>query len=156
MLGVRLIPLAATISIFMKKQQYPLSDNTYKPVFMTLFLKLSVVASTVSLIMSNNLYSFVIAQKIKFSVKDFFSKCDQIRSYLRIWSHLLKKSLNGKHHFLCSVWCDTRVLWNKGLFHSCINALTHFMVAFYCIILTLSCFQITKMEDERSSHPEVF
>ena len=33
------------------------------------------------------------AQKIKFSIKDFFSKCDQIRSFLRIWSHLLKKPL---------------------------------------------------------------
>ena len=30
---------------------------------------------------------------MKFSVKDFFSKCDQIRSYLRICSHLLKKPL---------------------------------------------------------------
>ena len=29
---------------------------------------------------------------MKFSVKDFFSTCDQIRSLLRIWSHLLKKS----------------------------------------------------------------
>ena len=28
---------------------------------------------------------------MKFSIKDFFSKCDQIRSFLRIWSHLLKK-----------------------------------------------------------------
>ena len=25
-------------------------------------------------------------------MKDFFSKCDQIRTFLRIWSHLLKKS----------------------------------------------------------------
>ena len=33
------------------------------------------------------------AQKMKFSVKDFFSKFDQIRRKLRIWSHLLKKSL---------------------------------------------------------------
>ena len=33
------------------------------------------------------------AQKMKFSIKVFFSKCDQIRSVLRIWSHLLKKSL---------------------------------------------------------------
>ena len=33
------------------------------------------------------------AQKMKFSMKDFFSKFDQIRSFLRIWSHLLKKSL---------------------------------------------------------------
>ena len=32
------------------------------------------------------------AQKIKFSIKDFFSKCDQIRSFLRFWSYLLKKS----------------------------------------------------------------
>ena len=33
------------------------------------------------------------AQKMKFSIKDFFSKCDQIRRKLRIWSHLLNKSL---------------------------------------------------------------
>ena len=30
---------------------------------------------------------------MKFSIKDFFSKFDQIRRKLRIWSHLLKKSL---------------------------------------------------------------
>ena len=30
------------------------------------------------------------AQKMKFSIKNFFSKCDQIRSFLGIWSHLLK------------------------------------------------------------------
>ena len=27
------------------------------------------------------------------SIKDFFSKCNEIRSLLRIWSRLLKKSL---------------------------------------------------------------
>ena len=32
-------------------------------------------------------------QKMKFFIKDFFSICDQIRGFLRIWSHLLKKSL---------------------------------------------------------------
>ena len=30
---------------------------------------------------------------MKFPIKDFFSKCDQIRSFLQIWSYLLKKSL---------------------------------------------------------------
>ena len=30
---------------------------------------------------------------MKFSIEDFFSKWDQIRKNLRIWSHLLKKSL---------------------------------------------------------------
>ena len=29
---------------------------------------------------------------MKFSVEDFFSKCDQIRRKLRIWSYLLKTS----------------------------------------------------------------
>ena len=37
-----------------------------------------------------------IAQKMKFSIKDFFSKCDQIRRKLRIWSYLPKKSLMEK------------------------------------------------------------
>ena len=30
---------------------------------------------------------------MKFSIKVFFSKSDQIRRKLRIWSHLLRKSL---------------------------------------------------------------
>ena len=29
----------------------------------------------------------------EFPIKNFFSKCDQIRSFLWIWSHVLKKSL---------------------------------------------------------------
>ena len=39
------------------------------------------------------LYNGGKCQIMKFSVKDFFSKCDQMRSFLRIWSYLLKKSL---------------------------------------------------------------
>ena len=35
----------------------------------------------------------ITAQKMKFSIKDFFSKYDVICRKLRIWSHLLKKSL---------------------------------------------------------------
>ena len=35
----------------------------------------------------------ITAQKMKFSIKDFFSKCDQILCFLRIWSRLLKKSV---------------------------------------------------------------
>ena len=36
---------------------------------------------------------YITAQEMKFSITDFFSKCDQIPRKLRIWSHLLKKSL---------------------------------------------------------------
>ena len=38
-------------------------------------------------------YAADTAQKMRFSIKNFLCKCDQIRSKLRIWSHLLKKSL---------------------------------------------------------------
>ena len=44
----------------------------------------------------------VTAQKKKFSIKDFVSKCDQIRRKLRIWSHLQKKSLMENFIF-CAV-----------------------------------------------------
>ena len=30
---------------------------------------------------------------MKFSIKSFFDKCNQIRSFLQIWSHLPKKYL---------------------------------------------------------------
>ena len=40
---------------------------------------------------------------MKFSIQDFFGKSDQIRSFLRIWSYLLKKSLMENFTF-CAVW----------------------------------------------------
>ena len=40
---------------------------------------------------------------MKCSVKDFFSKCDQIRRKLRIWSHLLKRFLMESFIFLWSI-----------------------------------------------------
>ena len=56
---------------------------------------------------TTDLFTFPTTQKMKFSIKVFFSKCDQIRSFLRIWSHLLKKSLKENFIF-CAV-----VLENK-------------------------------------------
>ena len=41
-------------------------------------------------------------KKMEFSIKDFFSKCDEIRRKLWIWSHLLKKSLMENFIF-CAV-----------------------------------------------------
>ena len=44
----------------------------------------------------------ITAQKMKFSIQNFFSKCDQIRKKLRICLHLLKKSLMENFVF-CAV-----------------------------------------------------
>ena len=43
------------------------------------------------------------AQEMKYSIKDFSIKCDQIAKKLRIWSHLLKKSLMESFIF-CALW----------------------------------------------------
>ena len=52
---------------------------------------------------------------MKFPIKDFSSKCDQIRSFLRIWSHLLKKSLMENFIFCAvdpvSIIVSVQVIW---------------------------------------------
>ena len=53
-----------------------------------------IYASLRSLIVTVN-----IAQKMKFSINEFFSKCDQILSFLQIWSRLLKKFLMENFFF---------------------------------------------------------
>ena len=58
------------------------------------------------------------AQKMKFFSQDFFSKCNQIRSFLRIWSHLLKKFLMETaffkqwNHQLTSVYLGASKYWH--------------------------------------------
>ena len=47
---------------------------------------------------------YVTVQKMKLSIKDFSSKCNQIRSFLCLWSKLLKKFVIENFIFLCSVY----------------------------------------------------
>ena len=47
---------------------------------------------------------------MKVSIKDFFSKCDQIRNFLRIWSHLLKISL--MENFVFMQWSIKKIIAN--------------------------------------------
>ena len=69
-----------------------------------------------------NTFTVFTSQKMKFSIKDFFCKCDQIRSFLRIWSHLhffhnhiniffsilklLTSWLAGTFAYICLFWCS--------------------------------------------------
>ena len=52
------------------------------------------------------LLGFLTVQKMKSSIMNFFRKRDQIRSFLRIWSNLLKKSLIKTSFF--EQWCVHR------------------------------------------------
>ena len=51
-------------------------------------------------------------QKIKLSIKNLFSKCDQIRTFLRIWSHLLAKFLVKNFIFCAVVILAEENTWN--------------------------------------------
>ena len=56
------------------------------------YQKYKIAARSICFCIIMSLQTGFIAQKMKFSIKDFFSKYDQTRSFQRIWSHLLKKS----------------------------------------------------------------
>ena len=57
------------------------------------------------------IYLVLTAQKMKFFIKSFFSKCNKIPSFLRIWSHLLKKNPLWKTFFFVQCllyYCNTK------------------------------------------------
>ena len=56
---------------------------------------------------------------MKFSIKDFFSKCDQILSFLQICSHLLKKSLKGNSFVHCVI-SPSGINWSDEIAHRCV------------------------------------
>ena len=51
-------------------------------------------------------------KKMKFTIKDSFSKYDQIRRFMLIWSHLLKTSLMENFIFcavLAWIWLNNEI-----------------------------------------------
>ena len=57
--------------------------------------------------------------QLQFSIKDFFSKCDQIRSFQQIWSYLLKKPLMENFIFCAVIFMYFRVY--ERFYHSIIK-----------------------------------
>ena len=68
---------------------------------------------------------------MKFFIKNFFSKCEQICSFLRIWLHLLRKPLNSDSHLI------KKFCFNESSFKMMKNA-------FYFILKTLVVIKISK------------
>ena len=86
--------------------------------------------------------------KMKFSTKDFFSTCNQIRSLLRLWSHLVKKFLMENFIF-CAVyfqictkdcqWSGHRLLVNSFTV-DWFNAILR--IAYFCLISKRSLYHL--------------
>ena len=53
------------------------------------------------------IYSWT-TQKMRLSIKHFFSKCEHLRRKLQIWLHLLKKSLMENFVLFCSAGTNVR------------------------------------------------
>ena len=82
-------------------------------------------------------FRYCTAQKMKFSIKDFFSKCDQIAVSCGFWSHLLKKSLMENFIFssmLPWIWS----LFNFFTFPS--NSFHNFFLLFSLVLRFLGFF----------------
>ena len=92
---------------------------------------------------------------MKFSIKDFFSECDQIRSFLRIWSYLLKKSLM-ENFISCAVILEN----NLNLTRTCIEKYGRYIewkfaevVSCKCLSKQLFCKYETNLKE--NTHAEV-
>ena len=83
---------------------------------------------------------FDTAQKMKFSIKHFFSKCDQIRSFLRIWSRLLQKPLSGKLHFLYSVKYSNHIDIGRKLFGNLSSTISDILFSMQEVLATITKF----------------
>ena len=86
------------------------------------------------------------AQKMKFFIKDFFSKCDQICSFLRIWSHLLKKSLM-ENFIYCVVKCTTATSKNSNLYIQLISPGRSHLTPFFWLRLLFWCLMCVNKGD---------
>ena len=96
------------------KYKKSLTAGSFKALRRTILLYSFLLLHSIPLLSINNFSHFLRScwtyiayhcTRMTFSIKNFFSKCDQIRRKLQIWSHLLKKSLM-KNVIFCAV-CDT-------------------------------------------------
>ena len=104
--------LIATPPLNQKFATVSLFKYFFKKNFAKYYLDIKNIHSGYSTVRSLKMFSranttliYNTAQKMKFSIKDFFSKCDQIRRKLQkllIWLHLLDKSLT-KNFIFCVV-----------------------------------------------------
>ena len=91
-----------TASSFKFQWQNLIADGFLGPGFISMWPDFSSTWNVRILVMLIQFVDIYTSQKMKFSIKDCFSKCDQIRRKLRIWSHSLKKSLM-ENFILCAV-----------------------------------------------------
>ena len=90
---------------------------------------------------------------MKFSIKDFFSKCDQIRRKLRIWSHLLKKSLIESFIFCAVLLMKIADHKLKKNLVDCYQWWLHELIGSFGIWLTVCYFEINSifLKDEQNN-----
>ena len=83
------------------KSSSSFTSQLFIPMF-SVVVYLKTVTQFFQIICAREIITANTVQKMKFCIKDFFNKCDQICSFLEIWSHSLKKVLL-KSFIFCAV-----------------------------------------------------
>ena len=88
----------------MKRDNEKMINQKFCRLYLILFLRSNAIAYFTQVISYHEYLNevFTLHKKTKFSIKDFSSKYDRMYCSLRIWSHLLEKSLMGNFIF-CAV-----------------------------------------------------
>ena len=108
------------IPFFTMKQVPSLTNNIYSVCLIVIDLLCSTLHRKAST--KTPCFHFSCAQKMMFFSKDFFTKCDQIRTFLWVWSHLLKKSSQKNFIFVqCSEQPGNRQFHSENDDHRTIN-----------------------------------
>ena len=103
----------------------------------------------------------VTAQKLKFSIDDFLSKCDQLWRKLRIWSHLLKK-FSIENFIFCAVCVKLPDIIFEAFQNDLNNSIVFILFLFcFCFVFVLFfCYTISVeaqiRHSRRNSCPYVF
>ena len=84
-------------------------------------LKLSVLVLLDTSPIRSLRYNTFPSRKMKSFIKNFFIKYHQIRSFVRIWLHLLKKTLMENFIF-CVVFLWTNLVWLCVFMETCVDA----------------------------------
>ena len=84
-------------------------------------------------------------KKMKFTIKDFFRKCDQLRSFQHIWSQLLNKSLMENFIFVqCMLLCNFSLKNNTAIYSS--QEISRIATLPLCIIISFTTKRIDFVE----------
>ena len=93
---------------FLISPQYLKLDNEILQRFIYCLVRSLIFGPHMFLLIFPRHQNFTLPKEIKFSINDYARKCNQIRRFLLIWSHLLKESIMENFFCVCVVLTEEK------------------------------------------------